>query len=380
MLDVTELLGGGGTVARARPRFERPAPGQLRLVEITGEAALGDATVWLERVHAELGVSLLAGRRWLESWIRAFPRWEPWMLALLADDEPLAVAPLGRRFGRSGIEVTSIGADQLNESPVAARDELGVAGLAASIAHALESLDAPWSLRLPQLPAGSPLTSALQEHLAPTVVEPGSPRPVMRLDRREPPPARLTANTRSALAKARNRIAREGHQLGMEWVGEWDRIRTLLPEMMSIHRARDVELRGVSLLDDPEEAEFYHQVLVRHAELWRVLVVRIDGALAGYAICLADRRTLRVWDNRVSPDWRRYSAGLIANAEVVARAARDPAFDEVDWGCGVQRYKASMSNQVVETETLRAWSSGALRARHGLARRLHGRRWLPGGV
>jgi CelD/BcsL family acetyltransferase involved in cellulose biosynthesis len=380
VLDVADLAGGGGPTAGGRPRFRRQAPGQLRLVEITGPAALGDATEWMEQVHAELGVSLLAGRRWLESWTRAFPRWEPWVLTLLAGDEPLAVAPLTRRRGRSGVEVVSMGASQLNESPVVARDELGVAGLAASIAHALESLDSPWSLRLPQLPTGSPLTSALQEYLAPTVVKPGSPRPVMRLDRSHAPARMLSSNTRSALAKARNRVEREGHRLQFEWVGEWARIRELLPEIMSIHRARDLELRGMSLLDDPEEADFYQQVLVRHAELWRVLVVRIDEALAGYAICLADRRTLRVWDNRVSPYWRRYSAGLIANAEVVVSAAGDPAFDEVDWGCGVQRYKASMSNQVVQAETLQAWSSATLRARQGLTRRLQGHRWLPGGV
>jgi hypothetical protein len=47
---------------------------------------------------------------------------------------------------------------------------------------------------------------------------------------------------------------------------------------------------------------------------------------------------------------------------------------------GVQRYKSSMSSQVVETETLRAWSSAVLRARQGLARRLQDSRWLPGGV
>lgn len=378
MLDVAELAGDPSLGRRAR--FPRQAPGQLRLVEIAGPAALTDATEWIEQVHHELGVSLLAGRRWLDSWIRAFPRWEPWVLTLLADDEPLAVAPLARRVGRAGFEVASIGAGQLNESPVVARDELGVAGLAASIAHALDGLGAPWSLRLPQLPTGSPLTSALQEHLAPTVVEAGSPRPVMRLDGGQPPARMLTANTRSALAKARNRVEREGHVLRFEWVREWGRIRELLPEMMAIHRARDLELRGTSLLDDPEEADFYQQVLVRHAELWSVLVVRIDEALAGYAICLVDRRTLRVWDNRVSPDWRRYSAGLIANAEVVVSAAGDPAVDEVDWGCGVQRYKASMSSQVVETETLRAWSSAVLRARQGLARRLQDSRWLPGGV
>lgn len=378
MLDVDELAPRGERGAPARAH--RQAPGQLRLVEITGPSALSDAAAWVDRVHSEMGVSLLAGRRWLESWARAFSGWDPWVLTLLADDEPLAVAPLARRRGRSGFEVVSIGLGQLNDSPVVARDELGVAGLAASIAHALNSLDSPWSLRLPQLPIGSPLTPALQTSLEPSIVEPGSPRPVLRVEREQPPARMLTANTRAALAKARNRIDREGHRLAVEWVQEWGQIRSLLPEIMSIHRARDLELRGTTLLDDPQEADFYQQVLVRHAELWRVLVVRIDEALAGYAICLADGGTFRVWDNRVSPDWRRYSAGLIANAEVVVSAGSDPAIDEVDWGCGIQRYKASMSNHVVEAQSLRAWSSAALRARRSLTRRLHARRWLPGGV
>ena len=59
---------------------------------------------------------------------------------------------------------------------------------------------------------------------------------------------------------------------------------------------------------------------------------------------------------------------------------RSAAFDEVDWGCGVQRYKTSMSNHVVHAETLYAWSSNRLRARHGLVRRMHARGWLPGAV
>ena len=113
----------------------------------------------------------------------------------------------------------------------------------------------------------------------------------------------------------------------------------------------------MTLLDDPEEADFYQEVLVRHADKWRVLAVRIDDGLAGYAICLRDDRTLRVWDNRVSPDWGRYSAGLIANAEVVVSAGADPAVTEVDWGCGVQRYKTSMSSDLMTGDDLMAWSS-----------------------
>jgi hypothetical protein len=309
VLDVAEL--SRDAARGGRTPFPGRATGQLRLVDIAGSAALSESAPWVDRVHSETHLSLLAGLRWLEEWSRAFRGWEPWVLTLLDEDEPL--------------------------------------------------------------------TPALQAALEPSRLYEGDPRPVLRLDdgTAERP---LSANTRAALAKARNRIRREGHRLEVQWAEDWGQIRPLFAEIVSIHRARDLEFRGMTLLDDPEEADFYEQVFARHAELWRVLSVRIDDALAGYAICLPDGGTLRVWDNRVSPGWRRYSAGLIANAEVVVSAGADPAVREVDWGCGLQRYKTSMSNQVMQSEHIVAWSSAVLRARQGLTHRLHARGWLPGGV
>lgn len=77
----------------------------------------------------------------------------------------------------------------------------------------------------------------------------------------------------------------------------------------------------------------------------------------------------------MAPGWRRYSAALLANAEVVVGAATDPRIDVVDWGCGVRRYKLSMSNEIVHTEDLVAWSSPLLRTalayRTKLKTRLH---------
>lgn len=165
-------------------------------------------------------------------------------------------------------------------------------------------------------------------------------------------------------------MSREGRDLRIGWVDDWREIRQVMSEVMLVHRARDLELRGMSLLDEPAQAAFYEQVLVRHAGEWRLLAVRIDGRLAGYAMCLVDGATLRVWDNRVAPEFRRYSAGLVANAEVVLSAARERSIHEVDWGCGIQRYKTSMSTRVVEGRNLVAWSSTLLRAGRGLARRI----------
>jgi hypothetical protein len=364
---------------RAGGRLAAAAPARLSLVDVAGPAALADSSSWVDRVHFDCGVSRLAGRRWLEAWCASFGEWEPWVLTVLSGDEPLAVAPLARRRLHWGCEVVSMGANELNDSPLAARDAVGAADLAASLAHALRGLGTRWSLRLFQLPTAAPLTSALCDHLHTSRLIQDAPRPVLRVpgDRAE---RVLTANTRSAVAKARNRIAREGRELDVSWIADRGQIQEMLGEVVRIHRARDLELRGMTLLDDPAQARFYREVLARHGGEWRLLAVGIDGSLAGYAMCLVDRGTLRVWDNRVSPQWRRYSAGLIANAEVVARAMGDPALDEVDWGRGIQRYKTSMSNQLVEPESLMAWSSGLLRTGQGLRRRVSSRglRWRGG--
>jgi CelD/BcsL family acetyltransferase involved in cellulose biosynthesis len=304
------------------------------LMQRVGPLALVEGAEWLDRVHDKAGVSLLARRQWLQSWADAFSGWEPWVLALVDDDGVRAVAPLARRRVRWGVEVVSMGDNALAESPVAACDDAAAVGLAA----------------------------ALVAQLSTTVVFPGAPRPEIRFADDRPPTRWLTRNTGSALAKARNRISREGHRLEVGWVETWGKIEDVLPELVMVHRARDMELRGATLLDDAQEACFYHHVIQRHAGHWRLLAVRIDESLAAYVLCLKDGSTLRVWDNRVAPGWRRYSAGLIGNAEVVLRAATDGFVDVVDWGCGEQRYKTSLSNDVVDAQILMAWSSPVLRA------------------
>jgi CelD/BcsL family acetyltransferase involved in cellulose biosynthesis len=335
---------------------------QSGLMECVGPLALLEGAEWLDRMHDKAGVSLLSRRPCLQSWADAFPSWEPWILALVEDCEVRAVAPLARRRRRWGVEVVSVGDSALAESPVAACDDAAVAALVAGLVDALQALGCPWMLRLPQLPATSALAAALVAQLSTTVVFAGGPRPVLRFADDRPPKRWLTRNTGSALAKAVNRVSREGHHLEMGWVEPWARIKDVLPELVMVHRARDLELRGVTLLDDAQEAQFYHEVIQRHAGHWRLLTVRIDQSLAGYALCLKDGSSLRVWDNRVAPRWGRYSAGLIANTEIVLRAATDRSVALVDWGCGEQRYKTSLSSEVIGAEVLIAWSSPVLRA------------------
>jgi CelD/BcsL family acetyltransferase involved in cellulose biosynthesis len=343
------------------------------MIEWTGDTALADCAPWLDELHGASRLSILSRRRALAAWLSSFPEWQPWVLAVGAGDQPQALAPLARRSTAWGIEVMSIGGAAFNETPLMARGEVGAAELAICLRQSLGRMGAPWTLRLPQLPVDSPLSSAFAEQFRLSRVYAGSARPVLQLEGDRPGRRWLTPNTASALSKARNRLRREGHRLDIDWLERCEQIEEVLPALRAVHRARDLELRGRSLLDDTGEGGFYDEMLRLHAGGWRLITVRIDGGLAGYALCLLDGSTLRVWDNRVSPEWRRYSAGLIANAEVVLRAAEDSAIAAVDWGCGTQRYKTSMSNLVVDAITMTAWSSVLLRGALACRRRLIGR-------
>jgi CelD/BcsL family acetyltransferase involved in cellulose biosynthesis len=139
-----------------------------------------------------------------------------------------------------------------------------------------------------------------------------------------------------------------------------------------------VQLRGHSLLDDPAERYYYLGVRSALAGRWLLLSLRIDGTLAAYALCLRDGDSLRVWDNKMSPGYARFSPGLLANMALVRCASADGQIALVDWGPGMQRYKASLSNDLIPSQTLTAWSSQLFRrtlsgAQH--VKQLAHRRW-----
>lgn len=334
-------------------------PGRVR--ELRGVFALTSLGPLLDEMYEKVGAPILARRGPVQAWADAFTGWEPWVLALVDDDEVRAVAPLARRQMLGGVQVVSLGYDALDPSPLAACDDESMIMLAAELRRALDATRRPWTLRLPRLPADSPFVGAVNGLFPTSTVKPGVGRPETRFAGDRDARRYLTRNTRSNDAKARNRIDRERGGLDVRWLDEWSDIEPLLPEVMRIHRDRDIELRGRTLMDDAEHSRFYRGSLESQIENWRLLIVTIEDRVAAYALCLEDGPVLRVWDNRVAPEWQRYSAGLIANVEVVRYAAAAD-FEVVDWGYGEQRYKVSMATDVVPSADFAAWSSGLCRA------------------
>jgi CelD/BcsL family acetyltransferase involved in cellulose biosynthesis len=174
----------------------------------------------------------------------------------------------------------------------------------------------------------------------------------------------LSRNARSAENKARNRLTRDGRTLTERWVTDPEDVGAAVPGMSAIHRARDRQLGRVSDHDDPRRARFYAEVLTEHADRGELdlLLVEIDATLAAYVAAFRDGRTLRVWDNRVSPEWADYSAGRLANHAAIRRVVLDGDYDVLDWMRGEESYKLSSATEIIATSTLEAWSSPVARA------------------
>jgi hypothetical protein len=251
--------------------------------------------------------------------------------------------------------------------------------LAVALARSLRAIRNPWVLHLRCLELADPAVAAITEELAVTRSDNGvSPR--INFSSGEPLTAYLSRNTRSALAKAHNRIKNAGLVIEMRWTREPEEIDAIVPEILRLCRKRSSQLgHDVDVRLDRIERQHldgsvlanadYRSYLARcasfvdvvhsygEAGVARLLTLRLNGQLASYALCLESAGTMLVYSNMMSPDWARYSAGAISNAEVVRTAHSDGGIRCLDWGTGLQRYKLSGGATLHPHQNIHAWSS-----------------------
>jgi CelD/BcsL family acetyltransferase involved in cellulose biosynthesis len=316
----------------------------------------------LDELHVAINAGPSVRLPWLLAWREAWPEWRPWVLGIRGRGGELrGVAPLALRRDRALLKVQLLAHDRVDTCPVVYRSPADGVALARAVADGLPGLARMWNLDVRQLPSGCAFAAELTRRLPITELRHGRMQPVVMVGGTIDPRTLLSANLRKADAKARNRITRGGYELTERWTREPEEIRERLPGVVEIHRARDLQLRGWSELDKPHVGTFFDALLRRHLNQLALLEVLIDEQLAAYAVMVRQGRTSLVLDNRVSPRWTNYSAGLIANNTVVRDAALDPGVAVLDWGAGVQRYKLQSANRVIDHHELLAWSSEAVR-------------------
>jgi len=334
-------------------------------------AAAGDLDTLALRCGAPASMYSAA----LLGWFEARPDWAPVLVRLEDSGGLRAAAVLAGRRQRGVWRLSRSGTP--GEPYAFLLDAPDLAEPLATALHAalLRSPGRWWKLLLADLPAPDPVTDALARRLPAVdraVFEDG---PELVFEPGRSGNHYLSRNTRAAAAKARNRIAKAGHRLELVWLQEPAAVRDELADISRIRSERNCQLqRGA---EDPAELTTFGETIRRQAEAGRVrlLLARIDGAVAAYAVCFFAGSSLWVYSNNVNPEFTRFSAGTIANAEVVRYAQAEPGIVVLRWGRGLQRYKLSGPVRLARSQSLTAWSSPSTRwllhAGRTLRRALH---------
>ena len=294
------------------------------------------------------------------AWFRARPELEPHAVTVYDGDQLVGSAVLARQRQRGVWRVTGAGTPgEPFAMPIASP---AVAYRLAHAIHAeLRAWSGRWKLRLTDLPVADPVVDALAQLLPETEREHAEDEPCLCFDGQSPVNHYLSRNVRSAVAKARNRVAAAGHGIDLHWWHTPDRIAARIEEIVDVRSARSRQLHRAT--SSGAELATFTGTIVNQARAGRgrLLEVRIDDQLAAYAMCFLTGGRLWVYSNVVSPDFTRFSAGTIANAEVVRYAHDEPAVRSLSWGRGVQRYKMSGPVTLIGCQALTAWSSPATR-------------------
>jgi Acetyltransferase (GNAT) domain len=314
------------------------------------------------RIFGKIGAPATGRFPGLRIWMETYPESEPWGILIGPDGDYVAAALLTRSFS---FGLWRIGKPGGNYDPVyfGALDDDAAKQLAQAICNTVQGFGWAWRIEIPDLPCPD---SVVNQFLSSWPYSQASQTPPLACLLFKPGTeikAYLSSNTRSAIAKANNRIKRDNLQMVQEWTRDQGRILALLPQILDIYRRRDHQLYGSCLIDNPTAESFFVKFVTEHANLGMIdlMTIHLTGKLAAFALCLFDNGVYWVLVNRVSPDWLTYSPGTIVNAEVVRHAFDDSNCIGVNWGGPLSRYKLSGEVTLVPRQTLSAWSSRTVR-------------------
>lgn len=328
--------------------------------------------VALDDLHAATGAPVTARRPWLSAWVRNHPSHEPLVLVVQREDGRLeAAAPLARKRSRFLTEYVALGSGLSDQVRLPARTPEAARALAQAIQAELHG-SRPWVLAVRHLPRGDPVARALLDELPCAELAPGDPSPTLRFVAGRSVRDYVSKNHHQQVRRMRNRIQGDGFEPRIEHLRERAAIEALLPEIERVCLARDLELRGTSLLDHKNSRDFFRAAILDHARRGEVelTTLHMGERLAAYVLCFLDQGAYRMWSCRLDPAWERYGVGRIANHVALEHALSDPAATEFDWMRGAEPYKMSLCNHVEQAVDLRAWSAPALRSVLDSSRRL----------
>lgn len=349
------------------PRVQQPegslsaagGPATVRLhVELDTLDQLGPR---LDALFASTQAPVTARRAWLSAWFRAHREWRPLVVTVDRGPEVRAAAVLAWRRGRILDDVRAAGAGASDEVRLPARDAEAAELLAQGVAGALQDLHRPWRLVLRDLPPQEEAAQALLRRLRHAGTAPGDVSPRLALGPARDLRAHVSRNHHQQSRRLRNRLARDGHCFEVAQLTAPAEVAAVLPEVVSVCRARDHQLRRHSRLDGGPDLHFFLDVVTTHAARDEVALtaLRVDGELAAYVLCFRDGSTWRMWNCRFHPAWAPYGVGRLSH-DASLSAALDAGCLTYDWMRGDETYKDGLSDHSHRAQDLFAASHLAL--------------------
>lgn len=340
---------------------------------ISGTRVLDRLGADLDEIHAATATPVTARRPWLSTWVRCNPEVEPLALVVRGAQGRIdAVALLGRRARRSFTEFVALGHGCSDQVRLPARDAASADLLARAVSAHLRAVPGRWRLVVRHLPGGDPVAARIAAELPCAKVVPGDVSPALRFGPSRSLRSHVSRNHHQQVRRMMNRMRRDELFPVIEHLREPAAIAAVLPQVEEVCRRRDIDLRGQSSLDHNGTGAFFRQVILEHALRGEVelTALRLRGELAAYVLCFNDNGSRRMWNCRLSPAWRRYGPGRIANNAALGKALADGRCTEFDWMRGNEPYKSGMSNHVERSQDLLAWSDATLRTILDTPRRL----------
>jgi Acetyltransferase (GNAT) domain len=329
---------------------------------LMGVNMIAPSTGKFDHVFSSVEAPLTGRFPGLKIWMENNPDFEPWGI-LVERDGNLVAAAILTRYRHHGIWHIGKPGGKCDPVHFGAIDADAASRLAQAICNAAENFGGPWIMEISDLPYPDPVVIQIQAISKPSLTKEDQPVPCLIFNPDSTLNTYLSSNTRSAIAKASNRIKRDNIQMVKQWTRDKSQIQHLLPQLIAVYRSRDHQRFGGCHIDNPNSESFFVQFITEHANLGLIdlLTIHFGDELAAFALCLMENGLYKPLVNKASPDWLHYSPGTIANAEVVKHAFEDPDSNGVNWEGSLCRYKLSGEVTLLRRQTLYVWSSDIVR-------------------
>ncbi len=302
----------------------------------------------INALNADLGVPLMASWPWLNSWAESFQNWSPMMIDLRSAEtsELMGYALLAYMERAQGTAIVAMGHGSSLYSALPARDDDSASALADAIASTLDEMPGAWSLELEQMHDLDHTLLQLADELDHAQLLPELRIPRVIFSTAHHINDVLSKSMRKQIRRAEKKISNDELEMTIAFDRGQAISMELIDEVESVHVARDRDARRNSDLLRPSERAFWRQVVESPNADWEVEIatLRLDGNLAAYVVALLDGDTYRVYDGRMSTEFRDYSPGRIIEAKALHRAMTDPRFAVLDWMSGVAAEKLLTTN------------------------------------